>query len=113
MYRSVKCTHILLSMVSAEGVLPGKKVWDSRHSCWHNGGFLPNITLLCIITLWVYCRLVKYNMIHVLVILKKNTDNVQLIILQYTGWYDDSTVGGIEGSISKMIAADPTFGEFN
>ena len=52
-------------------------------------------------------------MIHVLVILKKKTDNVQLIILQYTGWYDDSTVGGIEGSISKMIAADPTFGEFN
>lgn len=30
-------------------------------------------------------------------------------VTQYTGWYDDSTVGGIEGSISKMIAADPTF----
>lgn len=47
----------------------------------------------------------------ILIILK--TDNVRLIILQYTGWYDDSNVGGIEGSISKMIAADPTFGEFN
>ena len=33
--------------------------------------------------------------------------------MQYTGWYDDANVGGIEGSISKMIAADPTFGEFN
>ena len=54
------------------------------------------------------CRLVKCM---ILIILK--TDNVCLIILQYTGWYDDSTVGGIEGSISKMIAADPTFGEFN
>jgi len=52
-------------------------------------------------------------MIHVQIIFKKKNDNVQLIILQYTGWYDDSTVGGIEGSISKMIAADPTFGEFN
>lgn len=47
----------------------------------------------------------------ILIILK--TDNVHLIILKYTGWYDDSNVGGIEGSISKMIAADPTFGEFN
>ena len=45
--------------------------------------------------------------------LLQKTDNVHLIISQYTGWYDDSTVGGIEGSISKMIAADPTFGELN
>ena len=44
---------------------------------------------------------------------KSFTDNVNLIILQYTGWYDDANVGGIEGSISKMIAADPMFGEFN
>ena len=32
---------------------------------------------------------------------------------QYTGWYDDSSVGGIEGSVSKMIAADPNFGKFD
>lgn len=95
-------------MVSAIGELPGKKVWDSWHSCWHNGGFLLNVAVLYIITPWVYCRSVKCM---VLIIFKKK--NVRLIILQYTGWYDDSNVGGIEGSISKMIAADPTFGEFN
>ena len=57
------------------------------------------MALLYIITPWVY--------------LLQKTDNVHLIISQYTGWYDDSTVGGIEGSISKMITADPTFGELN
>jgi len=30
--------------------------------------------------------------------------------LQYTGWYDEPTVGGIEGSLSKMMKADPDFG---
>ncbi|PFX15896.1 Tetratricopeptide repeat protein 38 [Stylophora pistillata] len=30
-------------------------------------------------------------------------------LTQYTGWYDDSSVNGIEGSVSKMLAADPNF----
>lgn len=99
-------THIAFNGVCYRGVAWQER--DSRHSCWHNGGFLLNVAVLYIITPWVYCRSVKCM---VLIILKKK--NVRLIILQYTGWYDDSIVGGIEGSISKMIAADPTFGEFN
>ncbi|KAK2548284.1 Tetratricopeptide repeat protein 38 [Acropora cervicornis] len=31
-------------------------------------------------------------------------------VTQYTGWYDEPSVGGIEGSLSKMITADPDFG---
>lgn len=30
-------------------------------------------------------------------------------VTQYVGWYDDDSVGGIEGSISKMMSADPSF----
>jgi len=30
-------------------------------------------------------------------------------LTQYVGWYDDESVGGIEGSISKMLASDPEF----
>ncbi|XP_022809104.1 tetratricopeptide repeat protein 38-like isoform X1 [Stylophora pistillata] len=30
-------------------------------------------------------------------------------LTQYTGWYDDSSVNGIKGSVSKMLAADPNF----
>ncbi|XP_027035594.1 tetratricopeptide repeat protein 38-like isoform X2 [Pocillopora damicornis] len=30
-------------------------------------------------------------------------------LTQYTGWYDDSSVDGIEGSVSKMLATDPNF----
>ena len=36
---------------------------------------------------------------------------IRFFFLQYTGWYDDSSVDGIEGSVSKMLAADPKFGE--
>lgn len=30
-------------------------------------------------------------------------------VTQHTGWYDEPSVGGIEGSLSKMITADPDF----
>ena len=29
---------------------------------------------------------------------------------QYTGWYDDPSVDGIEGSVTRMLTADPDFG---
>lgn len=31
------------------------------------------------------------------------------VLTQYVGWYDESSVGGIEASIDKMITADPNF----
>lgn len=30
-------------------------------------------------------------------------------VTQYVGWYDDDSVGGIEGSLSKMMSADQNF----
>ena len=37
---------------------------------------------------------------------------VHISFLQYVGWYDESSVGGIENSIDKMMAADPNFGKW-
>ncbi|ESO83130.1 hypothetical protein LOTGIDRAFT_197478 [Lottia gigantea] len=31
------------------------------------------------------------------------------VVTQYVGWYDEPSVGGIEHSVDKMIAADPDF----
>ena len=35
-----------------------------------------------------------------------------LYFLQYVGWYEDNSVGGIENSINKMVEADPNFGKY-
>jgi len=34
-------------------------------------------------------------------------------ISQYVGWYDDANLGGLAGSLERMISADPTFGKMN
>ncbi|KAJ8322004.1 hypothetical protein KUTeg_000475, partial [Tegillarca granosa] len=31
------------------------------------------------------------------------------ILTQYVGWYDEDTLGGLEGSIVKLVESDPTF----
>ena len=39
------------------------------------------------------------------------TSDVDNCSHQYTGWYDEPSVDGIEGSVSKMMGADPDFGK--
>ncbi len=31
-------------------------------------------------------------------------------LLQYTGWYDDDNIGGMEKTLTSMMNADPNFG---
>ena len=35
-----------------------------------------------------------------------------LYFLQYVGWYEDNSVGGIANNINKMVEADPNFGKY-
>lgn len=37
---------------------------------------------------------------------------VHPLLFQYVKWTNDKTLGGIEGCLSKLKAADPTFGEW-
>lgn len=51
----------------------------------------------------------SWLIVFLVFLLKMHSYNLHF--LKYTGWYDEPSVDGIEGSLSKMMKADPDFGK--
>jgi len=48
---------------------------------------------------------------RVLTVSMQCTEVWQCIIIQYIGLYEEDEYGGMEGTLNKLIKADPNFGE--